>query len=215
MRSITNPSRRAIRWIDLLVIVAITTMFAFPLLSAMAQTNGGTITNRADDNASPPPKDFPTLAQQARAFEQAKEKIRADCIQGRRIICGRIIKILPEGLLVDSGYTSLLRPPLSKSWLVPGTVQATRETDLVEGSEPGCVCLGLVFLTTLPKTRAAPPKPYDYAVIQGYPTGQYTYTSVGTIRRTVRRFSTSLATAVMVNRAAAGIEPPVIALDGK
>jgi hypothetical protein len=195
--------------------MALTAVFAAPLLNAMAQTNGAALTNRADGNASPPPKDAPTLAQQARAFEQATEKIRADCIQGRRIICGRIVKILPDGLVVDSGYTNLMRPPLDKSWLVPGTVQAARAANLVEANEPGCVCVGLVFLTALPKSRSAKPHPYDYVVIQGYPTGQYTYTSVGSIRRTIRRFSATLSTAIKVNRAAAGIQPPIIVPDAK
>ena len=190
-------------------------MFAAPRPIAVAQTNDGAFTSRADGYASPPPTNSPTPVQQARAFEQATENIRADCIRGRRIICGRILKVSPDGLVVDSGYTSLMRPPLNKSWLVPGTVQATPEANLVEANEPGCVCVGLVFLTTLPKSRLAKPKPYDYVVIQGYPTGQYTYTSVGSIQRTIRRFSAALATAVKVNRAAAGIQPPVFAPDSK
>jgi hypothetical protein len=161
-------------------------------------------TNQADD----PPT---ALARQARAFEQATERIRSDCVEGRRIICGRIVKITSDGLVVDSGYTSLMRTPLNKSWLIPGAVEAAREANLMEGKEPGCVCVGLVFLTALPKPRLAKPKLYDYVVILGYPAGQYTYTSVGTIQRTIRRFSASLATAIKANRAAAGIEPPVIA----
>jgi hypothetical protein len=212
-RSIPNSSRRAIKWLDPLVVMAVTVMFAAPLLNAMAQTNGAASSNRADDNTSP--KNSPTPAQQARAYEQATEKIRADCVQGRRIVCGRIVKILPDGLVVDSGYTNLMRTPLNKSWLIPGTVQATRAANLVEATEPGSVCVGLVFLTALPKSRSAKPYPYDYVVIQGYPTGQYTYTSVGTIRRTIRRFSATLATAIKVNRAAAGIQPPQIVHDGK
>jgi hypothetical protein len=182
------------------IIIAI---FIAPLLAAMAQTN-----------------DTPTAARQARAFEQATEKIRADCVQGRRIVCGRILKIFPDGLVVDSGYTNLMRPPLNKSWLVPGTAQATRQPNLIEGNEPGCVCVGLVFLTALPRSRsAAKPRPYDYVVIEGYPAGQYTYTSVGTIQRTVRRFAAALPTAIRINRDLAGIKPPVppppAALDSK
>ncbi len=162
-------------------------------------------------NASAPATDYPTLARQAREYEQATEKIRSDCIQGRRIICGRILKILPDGLVVESGYTNLMRAPLNKSWLVPGTVQTSRAATLVEGKEPGCVCVGLVFLTDLPKSRArTKPKPYDYVVIQGYPAGKYTYTSVGTIQRTVRRFSAGLPSAIRLNRDAAGIKPPVL-----
>lgn len=161
-------------------------------------------------SADGPSTDSSTPDQQARAFEQATEKIRADCVEGRRIICGRILKILPDGLVVESGYTNLMRAPLGKSWLIPGTVQTTRPPNLVEAREPGCACVGLVFLTALPKSRSKlKPLLYDYVVIQGYPAGQCTYTSVGTIERTVRRFSASLPTAIRINRDAAGIKPPM------
>jgi hypothetical protein len=190
-------------------------MFAAPLLNARAQTNGAATTNRADGNTNSPATNTLTSFQQARAFEEATEKIRDDCIQGRRIICGRILKILPDGLVVDSGYTNLMRPPLSKNWLIPGAVQTERAANLVEGREPGCVCVGLVFLTDLPKSRSAKPRLYDYVVVQAYPTGHYTYTSVGTIQRTVRRFGTKLANAILVNRAAAGIKPPTYPHDGQ
>ena len=189
--------------------VTIPAIYFVLLSNAAAQTNVGVFTNRADTNASPSPKESLTPAQKARAYERRPEKIRSDCIQGRRIICGRIVKILPEGLVVESGYTNLMRQPLNKSWLISGTVQATRAADLVEGTEPGCVCVGLVFLTSLPKSRLAKPHRYDYVVLEAYPAGQYTYASVGTLQRTVRRFSASLVTAVKINRAAAGIQPPV------
>jgi hypothetical protein len=170
---------------------------------------------RANAVANPPPTNSLTLDQQARAYEQGTEKIRTECVQGRRIICGKILKILPDGLVVESGYTNLMRTPLNKSWLVPGTVKTRRQANLVEGKEPGCVCAGLVFLTALPKSRSAPkPKPYDYVVIQGYPAGQYTYTSVGTIQRTVRRFAASLPTAIRISRDIAGIKPPEPQADG-
>jgi hypothetical protein len=208
-RPIPSPFSRLVTEFRLLVLIAVTTILSAQAMAAIAQTNG------ADNNPGPPPKETPTLAQQARAFEQATENIRAACLQGRRIICGRIVKISPDGLIVDSGYTSLMRPPLNKFWLVPGTVHATREANLVEGSEPGSVCVGLVFLTAVPTSRATKPKPYDYVVIQAYPAGQYTYTSAGTIRRTVRRFSASLSNAMLANRAAAGIQPPVPVADAK
>jgi hypothetical protein len=149
-----------------------------------------------------------TPAQQARAFEEATEKIRTDCVRDRRIICGRIIKIVPDGLVVESGYTNLMQPPLNKSWLIPGTVQTTLPANLVEGNQPGCVCIGLVFLTGLPKSRLAQPKPYDYVVIQGYPMGRHTYTSVGTVQRTVRCFAATLSAAIQANRRSAGITAP-------
>jgi hypothetical protein len=185
--------------------------FAVMAASAMAQPDPGALTNRAETARG----QQPTPAEQARAFEQATEKIRAECIQGRRIICGKILKITADGLAVESGYTNLLRAPLNKKWLVPGTVQAKREVDLIEGNDPGSACVGLVFLTALPKARLAKPKLYDYVVIQAYPAGQYSYTSVGTIRRTVRCFAASLPAAIKMNRAAAGIEPPATAQESK
>jgi len=49
---------------------------------------------------------------------------RAACIQGRRIICGRVLQITPAGLVVDSGYTGLLQPPLNHAWLNRATALA-------------------------------------------------------------------------------------------
>ena len=114
---IPNSLRRVFRWLDPPAVMAVTAMFAATQLNAMAQINGAALTNRADGNAGPAPQNFPTVAEQARAFEQATEKIRDDCIEGRRIICGRIVKILADGLVVESGYTNLMRAPLDKSWL--------------------------------------------------------------------------------------------------
>jgi len=198
-----------------LVMVAIVAMLLASIPKASAQTNNGASTNVAGGTVSALAKDSRTPAQQARDFEAATEKIRADCVQGRRIICGRILKILPGGIVVDSGYTNLMRPPLNKTWLIPGTVKTERAANLVEGREPGCVGVGLFFLTDLPKSRSAKPRRYDYVVVQAYPTGHYTYASVGTVQRTVRRFSCTLANAILLNRAAAGIQPPTFAPPGK
>jgi len=127
------------------------------------------------------------------------EQIRTACLQGRRFICGRILKVLPDGFVVESGYTSLLRPPLDQSWLVPGTVPASRDSRLVEAREPDSICAGLVFLTDIPRTRGVEAKPYDYVVLHAYPAGLYTYTSAGSIQRTVRRFSCGPETAVRLS----------------
>jgi hypothetical protein len=102
-------------------------------------------------------------------------------------------------LVVDSGYTDLLRPPLTRAWLVPGSVTARRTANLVEGNEPDSVAVGVVYLTDLPKSRGKKPKPYDYVIIEGYPAGQYTYRSVGSVEHTVRRFCTTLPKAVEFN----------------
>jgi hypothetical protein len=127
------------------------------------------------------------------------EKVRMDCIQNRRIISGKIVKVLPDGLVVDSGYKGLSRPPLNESWLIPGTITATRPANLIEANQPDTVCVGLVFLTDLPKLRRIKPKLYDYVNIEGFPIGQYTYTSVGDIQRTVREFTARLENAAVWN----------------
>jgi hypothetical protein len=139
---------------------------------------------------------------------QHDEKIRTACIEGRRLICGRILDVLPEGLLVESGYTNLLRAPLNRSWLIPGTAQASRAENLIESKSPGAICVGRVLLTNPPKGKNVKPVKYDYVIIQAYPAGQYTYVSVGTVVRTIRRFSASLVVAVETLEAKEKVEPP-------
>ncbi len=156
-----------------MTILRIALLFLVSVLSASAQTN--------------------QTASEAQRYEQA----RVDCIQARRIICGKILKVLPDGLVIESGYTNLMRAPLNKSWLIPDTVVAARPANLVEANEPGTICVGLVFLADQPKGRGKPKKPkvYDYVNVESFPLGQYTYTSVGGIHRTVRQFTTRLAMA--------------------
>jgi len=168
----------------------------FAALNLSAQTNDLTTTNAAAAKVE---------TNQPASNIQRAEQIRAECLQGRRIICGKILKVLPDGLVVDSGYTDLLRPALNTSWLVPGSVIASRPANVIEKREPGAVGVGVVFLTDMPKSRgaAAKPKPYDYVVLLGYPAGQYTYTSVGAVQKTVRHFSANLLNAVKLNLEAA------------
>lgn len=131
------------------------------------------------------------------------EKIRQDCIDNRRMICGRILKILPEGLIVESGYPSLRRAALRGSWLIPSTTVAERDAHLVEGREPDALCVGTVLLTNTPKSRRNKPKLFDYVVIEGFPAGNFTYHTIGGVQHTVRRFSAILEKAVEIDRAAA------------
>ena len=83
------------------------------------------------------------------AEAQRVEQIRAECIQSRRRICGKILKITAEGLVIDSGYTNLMRTPLNRSWLIPGTAKVDRATNLIEANQPGAVCLGPIYLTEI------------------------------------------------------------------
>jgi hypothetical protein len=157
--------------------------------SAAAQTNAAapSATNAVSAGDKMPPVEL-------------REQLRAQCIAERRSVCGKILRIFPNGILVESSYTNLLRGTLTKSWLVPGSVVASRAQNLVETREPGAMCVGMVFLTDLPRGK---PHQYDYVIIAGYPTGEFTYTSVGTIQKTVRRFSANLDSAVKANLDAA------------
>jgi hypothetical protein len=159
---------------------------------AGAQTNPPAPPSRTCGEKSPSPE--PATVDASRAVRA--EQIRAACVEGRRCVCGRVLKVLPTGLVVESGYPSLLRDDLHGAWLVPGTVTANREPNLVESQQPDSMAVGVVFLTDLPRLRGATIKPYDYVVLHSYPAGQYTYTSVGDIQRTVRRLSGGLETAV-------------------
>jgi hypothetical protein len=174
------------------VSIKILTLILFTAISLRSQTNNLTGTPAAIKvETNLPPS----------SAGQRAEKIRAECLQGRRIICGKILKILPGGLVVDSGYTDLLRPPLNKSWLISGSVTASRPANLVEGHEPESICIGVIYLTAIPKSRGSGNKPrqYDYVSLLAYPAGEFTYTSVGTVHKTVRRFSADLLKAVNLN----------------
>jgi hypothetical protein len=125
-----------------------------------------------------------------------EQEVRNACIEGRRLICGRILDLVPEGLIVESGYTNLLREPLTRSWLIPGTAQASRAENLIESQSPGAICVGRILLTDTPKGKKAKPAKYDYVIVEAFPAGHYSYTSAGTVHRTLRRFSSSLVAAV-------------------
>ena len=145
---------------------------------------------------NPPPASVPSKDENI-AVLQHVEELRARCIENRRIICGKILKVLPDGIVVDSGYTNLMRAPLNQSWLIPGTAAAERATNLVEKAAPDSVCLGQVFLINLPKPpKGMKLKVFDYVVLEGFPMGQYTYTSVGSVQHTIRQFSAKLTDAV-------------------
>lgn len=159
------------------------------------------------DAAEPAPASPP--AAQASALDAAvkSEQIRMDCVAGRRLICGKIVKVLRDGLVVDSGYTDLLRPPLTASWLIPATASAKRDSTAVELQQPGTFCYGTVLLTDTPKRPKA--KVLDYVVIIGYPAGSYLYQPAPGIQKPIRRFAAGLDTAVrMVLQAQPNGPPP-------
>jgi hypothetical protein len=164
-------------------IVKFNVVIVFFAASLFAQTN-------------PPPTPTSSTNENL-AVLQHVEVLRARCIDNRRIICGKILKILPDGIVVDSGYTNLIRAPLNQSWLIPGTASAERATNVVEMSTPDAICVGQVFLTDLPKPpRGMKPRVFDYVILEGFPMGKYTYTSVANVEHTVREFSTKVTTAI-------------------
>jgi hypothetical protein len=132
----------------------------------------------------------PTVAARAERAEQ----IRTSCIANRRLICGRVLEVATNGLVVDSGYADLLRPPLGQSWVIPGSVSTSRDPNRLELNQPASLCIGPVFLTDVP--RRPKPRKYDFVVIIGYPAGQYTYRPLPGVEKPIRKFAGGLATAV-------------------
>ena len=100
-------------------------------------------------------------------------------------------------MVVDSGYAGLLKPPLNQSWVVRGTAEVKRDPAAVEEKKSDAVCIGLVFLTGIPKKPQV--HEYDYVVIHAYPAGQHVYTPVPGVQKTIRRFSGSLERAIKLN----------------
>ena len=152
----------------------------------------------------PPPAPGLAIVTNATALEaverqraQRAEQLRAACLAGERHICGRVLQILPHGLVVESGYTNLLDPHYVQAWRVPGTAAIPRHLAPVEPDTPGAPCVGLVYVTDLPKRPAV--KLYDYVTIRAYPAGRHDYAPVPGVSRTLRQFAVRLSTAVRLN----------------
>jgi hypothetical protein len=126
--------------------------------------------------------------------DQRIAEIRTACINGRRCVCGKVIKVVPEGLIVDSGYTALMDPPFTQSWVIPSGALVNRDKKLLERSEPASPCIGTILLTDFPKRPAV--SLYDYVLLQGYPAGEYLYTPVPGVQKSIRKFAGGLDTAV-------------------
>ena|SRR5882724_2493280 len=150
-------------------------------LPTLAQTNVSTPTNQTDQTA---------------VSDQRSAEVRAACINGRRCICGKVIKIVPEGLVVESGYTALMHPPFTGAWVIPGGALVNRDAKLIERDEPASPCIGTVLLTDFPKRPAV--KLYDYVLLQGYPAGEYLYIPVPGVEKKIRKFAGGLDTAVKI-----------------
>jgi hypothetical protein len=151
-------------------------------LPALAQNNAAA---GATNNAS------------AEAIHERLEQVRTACIAGRRHVCGRVLQVTPAGLVVDSGYPTLLQPPLDHSWITPAVAAPARPDFLMESNAPGAIALGLVCLTDFPRRPKV--RQYDYVALTGYPAGQYDYVPVAGVKKTIRRFAGGLETAVKLS----------------
>jgi hypothetical protein len=164
-------------------IVPLLIIFSAAWLPAMAQTNSST-----------------NQTNQTSVREQSAAQIRAACINGRRCVCGKVIKIVPEGLVVESGYTALMQPPFTGSWVIPSGALVNRDSKLIERDEPASACIGTVLLTDFPKRP--PVKLYDFVLLQAYPAGEYRYAPVPGVEKHIRKFAGGLDTAVKLKVAA-------------
>jgi hypothetical protein len=169
--------------------------FLLATLAAPAQTNVVAV--------SPPPgvltNTAPAAARVAVERQRAQRagQIRAACLAGARHICGRVVQILPHGLVVASGYTNLLDPHYVRLWRVPGTAAIAPRLAPVEPDTPGAPCVGLVYLTDLPKRPAV--RLYDYVTLHAYPAGTHAWVPVPGVTKTLRQFAVRLSTAVRLN----------------
>ncbi len=130
------------------------------------------------------------------------ERVRSACVAGRRTICGRVLRVTPSGLVVDSGYPSLLRPPLNHSWVTRANVAPARPVALLEGAEPDSIAVGLVLLTDFPKRPTV--HQYDYVAMVAYPAGHYDYAPVAGVQKTIRKFAGGVERAVTLTMQAGG-----------
>jgi hypothetical protein len=156
-------------------------------LPVVAQTNINVSNSATNQPAVPNP-------------DQRAADIRSACISGRRCVCGKVIKIFQEGLVVESGYTALMHPPFTGSWVIPSGALVNRDSKLIERDEPASPCIGTVLLIDFPKRPAV--KLYDYVLLQAYPAGEYLYTPVPGVDKQIRKFAGGLDTAVKVRVAA-------------
>ncbi len=169
--------------------------FALLLVLTVVSSQAETKTELPANGSMPSqaPQDF------AATKAQRVEQVRTACIEGRRYVAGKVVQVVPEGLIVDSGYSRLLSAPFNKSWVVTGTASVNRDSNVVEEKKPDSVCVGLVLLSNIPKRPGV--KAFDYVVIHGYPAGEYTYKPVPGVEKVIRRFSASLDRAVEANMA--------------
>ena len=171
--------------------------FAFWLLLAAfagaAETSLVTPTNAPASARPLSAQDQPQVVN----VSQRAEQIRTACIERRRYISGRVVQVTPAGLVVDSGYSKLLSSPFNQSWVVRSAALVKPDASPVEEKKPDAVCVGLVFLSNIPRRPAV--KNYDYVVIHGYPAGEYSYVPVPGVQKTIRRYSASLERAVQIN----------------
>ena len=117
------------------------------------------------------------------------------------MLCGRVLEITNNGVVLDSGYTDLLHEPINRYWVVPGNVTASRDPNAIEATEPGSPCIGTVFLnlTDAPKRGGRPIHPYDYILLLAYPIGSYDYVPVAPVTKKIRKFTGTLEMAVAIN----------------
>lgn len=177
-----------------IILLIITTTMLGAAATLAAQTNLVSVEKSLSSARPHVAENSLSPTNQAVASPQKFDAIRNECVKGRRMICGRVIKVLPEGLVVDSGYTKLLQAPFNQSWVISSGAVVCRDKKSLELNEPSSPCIGPVLLMHYPKRPVV--KLYDYVAIQAYPVGQHTYTSVPGVEKTVRSFSAGLDTAI-------------------
>ncbi|MEI9962107.1 MAG: hypothetical protein WDM76_13540 [Limisphaerales bacterium] len=165
----------------------------FVALSASAQTNVAKVASNSPSQTIPDTNQSSIVIVRGAACEADSRDLRARPSFDLR---GKFSKCC----LMDWWWKAVIRILCVRRWIVPGWCRArprpAARPVLLKATNRVRFALGWFFITDIPKARRTKPAQYDYVILQGYPAGQYTYTSLGTIERTVRRFSAGLSTAV-------------------
>src|SRR5690242_19781729 len=109
-------------------------VFAVAVLPCLAETNLVTSVRQPAEKQRTEASRM--IQQEQNAPAQRAEQMRMSCIEGRRYICGRVTQIQPDGMVVDSGYPELMKPPFNQSWVVRANVSLKKNPSVVEEKKP-------------------------------------------------------------------------------
>ncbi len=162
------------------------------VLACLAQTN-------SQVSATNHPEAIKARQRAADAAEIARlqaiarvDAVRKSVEANRRLVHGKVIQKIKEGLLISSGAKEVSDAANDSGYQVHknGSVTSWSGGTLVEGDKPGALAIGYILLQDYP-AQASVVDDHELT-INAYPVGQFVYDSVGGAKKTIRRFTASL-----------------------